>query len=217
LFNIVVSAHYKYQSEETDCHNFELLRDKCKVVKPSFENGTQQDADEALLLFMDATQIIADATNQVDLYLKTFYITCLASTDDEMPMLEYQRSIRIFDTNLTFQQLIDRHFIGTTTERTDEGRTVQRIYQPLPDQLLVTCDRQRNGMAVYYSYPVQFTTCTGLDYQFTGAIIHLGYSTNSGHYIAAIRRQDYIYILDDQHVNDGFHVKYLTSNLEKVT
>ena len=216
LFNIFNCSTQVHKSDATDSYYFKLLRDRCNVEEPRFENGVQQDTDEALLLFMNAAKSIAHRTNQIDHYLKTFYITCSITTDDGPPTLEHQHAIPIVNTNFTLKQLVDQHFVGTVTEYTDEGRTIRRTYQSLPDQLVFTCDRKRNGNAVYYTYPVEFATNDGLRYQVTGVIMHSGNSLDAGHFVTLVRRQDYVYILDDQHVVGGFHIDYLTSHLENV-
>jgi hypothetical protein len=214
LINVVSNAHVPYEDDETDSKYFKLLR---KRLEQNFANGIQQDADEALILFMDVIHTFATSKNQADRRcLKAFYTTCFVSTDGGEPTSECLPAIRITDTNLTLKELVDTQFTGIIINQTDMGRTMQRIYQSLPDQLLFICDRKRNGSAVYYSYPVEFTRIDGLHYKFSGAIIHTGESLNSGHYITVVNRQDYVYILDDQYVAGGFHIDHLTSNLEKV-
>ncbi|CAF0761598.1 unnamed protein product [Didymodactylos carnosus] len=107
-----------------------------------------------------------------------------------------------------FKKIVDKNNVLDLREKT------LKQFGPLPK--LITSMNQRFDQSFNsITYPVTFITNKRQKYHFISAIVHMG-TKNGGHYIAFIRRNKYVYILNDNTIDGRFHLDYLRQFLKHV-
>jgi high-affinity nickel permease len=67
-----------------------------------------------------------------------------------------------------------------------------------------------------YPFPIEFTTHDGQHYTFVSAVSHDAVSLNCGHYFTLVRRQEHVFIYDDDRIRGCLHIDDLSNYLKKV-
>ncbi|CAF0824555.1 unnamed protein product [Adineta steineri] len=216
LSSMAKAAYEKYQNDNTDISLVNELCYKHDELYSHMKRCVQQDGNEFLTCVMHTLRIIANQVNETESYLKSFDIKFLESVNNHQSEMKYYDSIHVFSNKCDFQQYINEHFVGTVIERTNE-LSITRTFDLLPEQLLIIVEKPQNGQSIYYPYPTEFETRLNQCYLLTGAIIQQAVSLNYDHFIAVVRRQDVIYLLDGSQIIDRFRINCLSEYFEKVS
>jgi len=216
LSKIVKMAFEENQNSDADIRLLlQLFGDKYEALYSHMNNWIQQDPDKFYIDLMDILQFVAYEMNQMESCSKAFEITSSVSIDGSEPTVRKDHAILVLSNNRDFPQYINEHYTGTVVERAGK-HIIQRIYEPLPEQILMTTQNQQNDNHIPYPYPAEFKTCRNQRYLFTGAVIRHAMSLNCGHCIVLVRRQDCVYLFNDHRLVDRFHINYLPTLFKTV-
>jgi ubiquitin C-terminal hydrolase len=216
LWNIVKEACTRYQNDEVDVRVLKALRNVLKILYPDMADYIQQDADEVLIRLLEIIRLIADQTNQLDSYSDAFEITSTVMTNYNETRLEVEHAVRVSPDKLNFEQWINQNYTGILKESVNNYSIKRRIYHKLPYQLVAILERRKNGSAVPYPFPIEFKTHDSQCYTFVSAIIHNAVSLSCGHYFTLVRRQEHVYIYDDDRIVGCLQIDDLSNYLKKV-
>ena len=185
----------------------------CKAYGSSIGNGEQHDVDEFLRLFFSALEYVSVLLGRESAFWSTFYLTSKTLIDGAWRE-EREATLLITPQSLKFEDVIDKY--------TKPVEKSTRAYGSLPIVLTATNDRNRStGAANFCQFPDKFVITEHsqhdrVSYGFSSAILHIGESLDTGHYVSAIRRANIVYIIDDNKVIGRFHLHNISKYLSQV-
>jgi hypothetical protein len=186
----------------------------CDACRSRIADGRQHDADEFIRLVLSAMEYVSVLVGLGPAYTAMLQITSRVLTNNSWRN-EYETSLLITTEFASFEDVVASKYIDTERERT-------RVYGPLPIVLTAINDRDRlTGAAKLCSFPVEFHTVGHMRYDrvsygFSAAIIHIGQSLESGHYVSVVRRGNNVYVLDDNNITGHFDVHSISKHLSQV-
>ncbi|CAF0922735.1 unnamed protein product [Adineta steineri] len=216
LSSIAKAAYEKYQNDNTDISLVNKLCYKYDTLYSHMERWLQQNGNEFLTCVMHTLRTIAHQVHETESYSKSFDIKFLESVDNNQPEIKHYDAIFFLPNECDFQQYLNKNFTDTVIEDTNE-HSIKQTFDLLPEQLLIIVEKPQNNQSIYYPYPTEFETRLNQCYLLTGAIIQQAVSLNYDHFIAVVRRQDVVYLLDGSQIIDRFRINCLSEYLKKVS